>query len=416
MGQDVEMSVYSIECPKCGAPLDLLGGKRVSTVTCRYCSSVIDLQKEYRVLSTFRKIRIRPGPFKVGMSGEIEGIEYTIIGLVAYSCRKGIGTGEDTWIEYQLYSPLYGYAWLSYENGVLIFSRRYRDIPDKKMISLETKEKVRFAGRVFRFYERYFAYVTYVQGELTYIARQDDRVTISEAIAPPYGFSMEKSPDEIEYNLNRYVEAGPIYDSFGIKGVGEGDFHPLKPYRNDTLKRLSFVSIPFTLLYLVVSLYILFFHNGKVIADTGFTGARKEMNIMVDDPSHLLRITIDSGLNNDWQYYDISLTDRNGSVIFECGRDMEYYHGVEGGERWSEGSRESHIYTKVPSPGEYRLSIEAPEYHRMVTTRVVVSENVIRPLYFGILLLISFIAGTIYFLASSFYRQRVWNEVAEDDD
>jgi LSD1 subclass zinc finger protein len=49
--------VQSIKCSNCGAPLKLLGGGRVMTVTCAYCKSVLDLNDNYKVLSNFRNTK-----------------------------------------------------------------------------------------------------------------------------------------------------------------------------------------------------------------------------------------------------------------------------------------------------------------------------------------------------------------------
>lgn len=38
--------------------------------------------------------------------------------------------------------------------------------------------------------------------------------------------------------------------------------------------------------------------------------------------------------------------------------EVSYYHGVEGGESWSEGSREETVYFRVPEAGNYKIDIE----------------------------------------------------------
>lgn len=77
--------VQSIKCTNCAAPLKLLGGGRVESVTCSYCKSVLDLNDNYKVLSSFRNTKaLNALPFELGMKGVLRGIDYTIIGRVDY--------------------------------------------------------------------------------------------------------------------------------------------------------------------------------------------------------------------------------------------------------------------------------------------------------------------------------------------
>ena len=49
---------------------------------------------------------------------------------------------------------------------------------------------------------------------------------------------------------------------------------------------------------------------------------------------------------------------KDGKSIFSMAKEISYYSGYDGGESWSEGSRNAHAYFKVPEAGNYTLGIE----------------------------------------------------------
>ena len=103
--------VKSIKCTNCAAPLSLIGGGRVESITCSYCKSVLDLNDNYKVLSNFRNVKeSQKLPFTIGMVGRLKDVDYTIIGRVTYATSY-YPHGE--WTDFLLFSPLYGYAYLS---------------------------------------------------------------------------------------------------------------------------------------------------------------------------------------------------------------------------------------------------------------------------------------------------------------
>jgi len=115
---------YAIKCTNCAAPLDILGGGRISTVTCSYCHSILDMNDHYKVLAKFNDTKRPQGPFEIGMRGNIKGVEWTIIGWIAYKTAE---FPAEEWSEFFLYSPTHGYAWLVYENSKVYFSKKVRD-------------------------------------------------------------------------------------------------------------------------------------------------------------------------------------------------------------------------------------------------------------------------------------------------
>ena len=415
------MSAYAITCPNCAGALEALGGSRqVVSLTCKYCGSVLDIENEYKVLSQFKKVPLPDSPFRIGMKGIIKEIEFTIIGMIAFSCIKGRSVGEDTWIDFMLYSPTHGYAWLSFEDGNTIFSRSTRKLPSSNLIGMTPKNKFQFDAQTYQFYEYYVAYVTYVQGELTYIAKKNDMVSIFEAINPPFGLTLERSKGEMEYSISEYLDEKEVYKSFGIKtGVFERfytDFHPLKPFKAPISKAFSYASGIFAIIFLLLILILSIFYGGDLVKKSAFANRNAQIVFHVDKPEHLIEIQMNANVDNSWVYYDISVIDEQKEEVYSMGEEISYYHGYDGGESWSEGSDSATAYFKVQKPGDYFLLFNAPENPRAVYTRIEVKENVVRPLYFVILLIIFVLFSSWYLVKLASYHTMLWKHTQEEDD
>jgi len=406
--------VYSIKCPNCGAPLELLGGKNVLSVTCRYCKSVIDLKNNYKILAQFQKEKKIKSPFKVGMQGKVKGIEWTIIGLIVYSTTKGVALKE-YWVDHLLYSPIYGYAWLTYENGIVTFTKKVHSLPKKDLSPFNSpKDNIIFDGKVYKFYECYEAYTVYVEGELTFIAKKDDVTQICEAIAPPFGLNKESALGEIEYSISEYLPQEETFKSFKTKPLDNPPWvYPIKPFESKFLKSLSEVSKVFLAISIFIIVAINLISSNKVVAKDSFISTKRVIEFNITNPKHLLEIDIDTNLDNNWLDYELSIEDKNKTEIFATSGEISYYHGYEGGESWSEGSQSETIYTKVPSGGAYKLYFDST-HKAVVNKTITVKEGVIRDSYFIALAIIYLITFLLFYIAKMHYDATLWKEVTDD--
>jgi len=187
---------YSIKCSSCAAPLTILGGGRISTVTCEYCNAVLDMNNNYAVLSKFMNASRPDTPFKLGMTGHIKGVKWIIIGCVSYTSAD---EDDDNWSEYFLYSATHGYAWLVYEAGKLSFSKRVRDFD-------------------------LFAWQKNTSAKTTFY--QKGHYLLTEAPYTVYiDISIEKSKEEIEVSLTEPLDTSKVYQSFGISKEDIKDYY-----------------------------------------------------------------------------------------------------------------------------------------------------------------------------------------------
>ena len=70
-------------------------------------------------------------------------------------------------------------------------------------------------------------------------------------------------------------------------------------------------------------------------------------------------VELTAPLDNAWMALDVALIEGDDTVSYVTDADLSYYHGTEGGESWSEGSRSESLLLSGPKRGEHRLLLRA---------------------------------------------------------
>lgn len=117
-------TLTTVNCTSCGAGLDVLGGGRVKTHVCPYCAAALDAQDDYKVVARYRDLPRPDSPFRIGATGQIDGVEFTVIGTMEWTERWKSDVW--TWVDHQVYSPTHGYGWLTWEDDHVTYSRKVR--------------------------------------------------------------------------------------------------------------------------------------------------------------------------------------------------------------------------------------------------------------------------------------------------
>ncbi len=412
----------AINCKNCGSSLKLyIQSRKIYSITCDYCGSVHDVQNEFKLLGQFLNSLKPNAPLKPGMSGKIKDISFMIIGEVLYSNylyeKKEQIPSDNSWIDYQLYSKTHGFATLTMEGGHFVFSRRIRDIPSFSLRTSSTEETFTFRDKEFKVFEKFNAVVNYVSGELTWIAQAGDQTHVIDAISPPYLLSLEESESELEYYFGEYIDEDEIYDSFGIKDenrLDSVDVHATEPFQAKILRPLSYVALPTAILSLVVLFILFIFGRGDLIYTKHFLPSELKQPIIVEnsihitDIQHLISMNLQSRINNNWAFFNVSLL-KDKEPIVQFGKEISYYHGWEGGEHWSEGSQEATIQFKVPEVGFYTLQVNAENISNQ-TLSVSIKQNVWSMRYFLGLFIFSLCTYLWYYYEKFAFENSKWNE------
>jgi len=98
-------------------------------------------------------------------------------------------------------------------------------------------------------------------------------------------------------------------------------------------------------------------------------------------------------LDNQWLYVAADLVNEETGAIESFDAQLEYYHGVEGGESWTEGSRDQSVYLRAVPAGRYVLRLESmwqggPLDHPTLDIRMRQGEFLLRWLFAGLGLLL----------------------------
>ena len=418
-------NLRSINCTQCAAPLTLHGGHKVQTITCSYCGSSLDTKDEYKILTQFTNRDRPPTPFELGMTGKLNDVEFTIIGMIQWRSDDGYG-----WLEFSLYSPTHGYAWLEQVDNHYLFSRRVRDLPNTRM-SADVRSTFRVRDRSYKVFESYRAKILYVEGELTFVAKAGDRVDVIEGISPPYVFSLERTEQEEEYVLGEYIEPQEVFDAFGIRNEPGRRYkvHPGQPYNPSGITAgLGGAGKIFGPISIVLLILTVFFGSGKEIAKAQFDAkvfknGSQTQPFKVESADKLMALEMHAPLRNSWAAFDIQVN-QGEKNIFSMAKQISYYSGVDGGESWSEGSQNAKAYFKLPSPGQYHLVVRGEGgsgnrsrgVPRGGNLQVKIKEGVIVTRYYWILLGLCAAAFAWPFIARWRFESRRWSEADTDDD
>jgi len=421
----------ALNCTTCGASLPALAGHRSKALICSYCGSVMDRHDGYKVLAQYRDMPRPDGPFTLGDEGEVMGIRQTVVGIVGVESR--IEGGMYYWTNYQLYSPTHGYSWMTWNDGHLTHSRKVRDGADHSTNIFHPKMPFSAMGRQFQMFERYTAVVNYIEGELTWVPKIGDKTGVVDGIDPPYGFAMADNGEELETEMQTYLDRDAVLKSFGISGEAlpaAHGVHPIQPFEPGALHvSMAKAAKVFFPIAAVLALGLTIFGGGGVVAQETIRNPAQGGALTFEAGSGLMAINLETNLSNQWTWYDLALTHEESGEEIEFGNGLSYYSGFEGGESWTEGSQSATMRFKPTQPGTWTLSLTNPpldtsdptltasdarQYAANSGVRVEVRQNVFVSRYFWILALVTGLIAGSMFLRKMMFEGKRWG--GEDDD
>ena len=423
-------ALTALNCTTCGSPLPALAGHRAKALVCSYCGSVMDRHDGYKVLAQYRDMPRPDGPFKLGDAGKVLGVHQTIVGIVGVKARiEGI---TYHWTNYQLYSPTHGYSWMTWSDGHLVHSRKVRDATDHSQTLFFTKNQFTAAGRTFRMYESYDAVIHYIEGELTWVPKPGDTTRVIDGIAPPLGFSLAMSGEEIESELQTYLDRRDVLEAFGFEDDLPRPFgvHALQPFTPGEFHASAARAAKYFLpLALIGALGLSVAGGGSTIAKTHIRNTAQGGTVAFNakDTARLMSIDMKAPIRNQWSWYDMTLLHRESGEKVEFGSGLEYYAGREGGESWTEGSQTATLRFKPPRTGLYILNIAntpldnsvSPSDRRQFAANapltVEVRENVFVSRYFWMLTLLLGLAYGSLKLREQMFEKARWGGGDDND-
>ncbi|HEX7153978.1 MAG TPA: DUF4178 domain-containing protein [Thermoanaerobaculia bacterium] len=402
-------SVVRLNCTKCGGPLDLMAPDKAERIWCPNCGSGHDVTQgnlQY-IGATKKKKKIEPF-VPLGSTGTFDGTPYVLAG---YMERYVKFDRNYYWLEFLLYNPEKGYRWLVLSDGhwTFVTPLRVGDVVDATPDGVS--KYIHWNGKRFKLFQDAPAVVSYVVGEFYWQVTQGEKVFAVDYIAAPEGISKEISQgkgQEINYSHSLYLKPKDIEQAFGIEGLFKAEpVAPTQPFPGPNLGKPWLLMVA-----LLVGLAILIgatrsrrvvFNEAFDLAPaataapattnteppstatdttgTGTTGGWGEYNATQTPPSAAapaeeprrafftpsfelsggknLRVLAKASVDNSWVYVVGDIVNEGTGALESFEMPLEYYHGVDGGERWSEGDRDKTVYLSAVPKGKYSMRIEA---------------------------------------------------------
>ena len=163
----------AIQCTSCDAPIEVFGSQsRSKVLVCGYCGTVMDCKNEFRALYAFTHVEKPSSRLRIGMSAKIENVNFTISAYIVYEALQG---GEGEWIEYQLYSPNYGYAFIIIRGDHCCFLRKTYHLPEPNLWLLRAGAEFTAKQQRYEIEQFYLTRVLYSEGGLLENIKQNKR-------------------------------------------------------------------------------------------------------------------------------------------------------------------------------------------------------------------------------------------------
>ncbi len=454
------------ECPHCHTQVTLydpLGSEYVVCTGClSYCRVMhLDHLQVQQGVQGIKYDQVIP----VGKVGTLRDTPYKVI---AYMEKKELAAGYE-WCEYMLYSYTKGYAFLAEYDGHWTFIAGKQHFPEELKDASVVGSIATLGEADYQEYNRYTPVITALTGEFDWDA-YEERVLTREFINPPWLAVREENKNEraVDWYLGEYMEPGEIAAAFDIpmddfpetEDIGANQPNPYGDRWRQTLR----ISIAAAVLVILLQLLFGFFKQTQVtinkpIAITLSPNTIRNINkrdstlhdslkrdsigrvasgsyiaggsTYVPDyfnpngnyefqPVRTASFTIDHGpapveidlgepLDNNWFEATVELVSEKDNQTWDVTKSIEYYHGYDDGESWTEGSNESSaVIDNVPA-GKYHLNIYPYAGTAMltnisvnVTANVTLWQNIIITI-----LLLSILPLVFWFLARR-YEVRRW--------
>lgn len=357
-----------ISCPGCGAAQSV-ADENAQLLTCSYCGKHLELSPSEAKVLGGGNTHQWSFPIEIGESFRHKGVRYEVIGRIV---TLEDGDATEVTRHYLLFNPYRGSMWLAEYGGNYDLSEATHVMPRQAPLTaakgddLETHD-----GRSWVAVETTASRIAYVDGALPWVAKVGDWIHAAELIAADGSGEMyeaEATGTEVEYGVGRRVPIAAVRSALGRRDLPD----PIVPLEDVIGRRSTFRAIlAIAAVALLVNLVVLAvaWSSGHTVLRQSFSAAELTGEALSDPfevatGNEVLRIELAARqLSNAWMAVDLAVVQGDDAVIHVDDADIEYYHGREGGESWSEGSRSTSRLVRVPEPGTYHLLLHAVSAH-----------------------------------------------------
>lgn len=356
----------NIRCGGCGAGLTVKN-EHSEMVVCDYCGSRMDISAEAQTVLGKNPDRNVPFPLRIGDSFFHRATRYEVLARMAFIED---GDTSDMTREYLLFNPRMGTLWLGEYEGAYSLTGNCHVTPKKDPFTaakgdvIDTHDGGEWVCEGTGTYELY-----YVDGALPWIAAAGDRVDYAEFVDKSGGgriYEAQRIENEVEYGEGRRLPLSMVRRATKKAELGKETvavYHgPDAAVMRKWYMRLMMIAA--VCLVINGALAAVCYTRGVKVLGQRFPAAEVTEGIItspfpVSGGDSIVKIAFSAPLDNAWMELEAQVV-RDGDLVvqtYETG--ISYYHGSEGGESWSEGSRDKSYYIRIPEPGSYRIHVAA---------------------------------------------------------
>ena len=439
------IGAVQLNCPQCGGPLDLRAPDQTLRVTCPNCGSLLDVSEGRLEFMQALKPGWAVPIIPIGSIGEFEGVKQMLIGFMVRSVEyEGV---RYFWEEYLLYNPQLGFRWLvrSDDNWSYVQAVPPGDVLHRTGAFGGKGDTVQFQGERYKLYQDAIARVEYVIGEFYWKVELGEQTRSADYVNPPRMLSMEvtfaepvadqgtdqgaETPPakkgkkarsvqtgEINWSLGTYLKTNDLEKAFGITGLPRtSKIAPNQPFLHKKVYKYWGLLL---LIAFVLGVIVLATSSRTKVFEQTFAlqpvANSEGTQVLFSEPFQLkgrknIRVTGRSSVDNTWLYVEGDLINNETGDVQTFSLPVEYYHGVDDGESWSEGSQSPSTHLSALPAGQYVLRLEAQweRWQQPAALGVRIDQGVPRVLHlFLAMLFISIIPVIVALYQFSFARRR----------
>ncbi|UOG77220.1 DUF4178 domain-containing protein [Hymenobacter tibetensis] len=324
----------------------------------------------------FKKALVEQPTLLLGAVGALFGNTYCVVGFIL----KREVRYPAQWMEYMLLDQATGtYVQLAVFEGHWMFVEPVQG--GYKVGRPTSRNAYVFTNDTnYALYNRYQQQVLYAMGEFDWNIFDDEKLNISEFIAPPYMLVQERNPrtKKSEWYKATYVEPAAVQAAFNLEPQrmpwrqGVGAIQPAPGEASWPV--LMWFSWLMALIIVVTQALFLFvkpqqellnqqFRSQPTTLDNTVTASAAGSNNVIVTSSFevkgpaALEFDLRSSLSNQWLEIPVSLVNEKTGQSYEFTKSLEHYFGIEDGESWSEGSENDNATLAGIPSGRYHLNI-----------------------------------------------------------
>lgn len=346
----------ALKCPNCGSAVNLpKQGEPAVTVACSACDAVLDLDAAQLRLAGFRP-QTPKFELEVGDRGQVLGKTWEVVGRIQYVDEEGYKTHE-----FLCWSEQDGYLWLEQDDRHWVAMRPATKGPTLSQIRKFSKGAAVSGG--WRISGVGFARVGYVDGALPWRAAIGEGNKYVDLAKGRQVYSLDVGESEVERFEGNWVPGKELLKSFKRLDRWRAPVEAHAAAPNPWVPWWPVAGVALLLAFFNLVFVSMSIGTGREIAQVRVPGtsdgkSEHESQPFRYDGGGVLGIRVDAPVDNAWHYAEVELvSEESDEPVALTGVEVEYYHGYEGGESWSEGSTHNTHYFKGPAAGTYRMVV-----------------------------------------------------------